>query len=84
MLKEESEGGMMIAHCSGAREKEQFWSKMLRIMGDAQSSLVVTTKAVAGGHRNHHSVCGGAYLSKRLLRQSRQELCIEGHVGRGA
>lgn len=27
---------------------------------------------------------GGAYLSKRLLRQSRQELCIEGHVGRGA
>lgn len=39
---------MMIAHCSGAREKEQFWSKMLRIMGDAQSSLVVTTKAVAG------------------------------------
>lgn len=48
MLKEESEGGMMIAHCSGAREKEQFWSKMLRIMGDAQSSLIVTTKAVAG------------------------------------
>lgn len=48
MLKEESEGGMMISLCSEDREKEQFWSKMLRIMEDAQSLLVVRTKAVAG------------------------------------
>lgn len=38
----------MISHCSGDREKEQFWIKMLGIMGDAQSSLVVMTKAAAG------------------------------------
>lgn len=38
MLEEESEGGMVIFHCDGNREKEQVWSKMLRIMGVAKAT----------------------------------------------
>lgn len=68
----------MISHCDGNREKEQVWSKMLRIMGDA--------KATAGAQMavGAIKVCvEGACPFTRLLRQSCQ-LCLEGAREEGA
>lgn len=59
MLEGEKEGGMVISHCSGDREKEHVWSKILKIMGDAQGFSGTHGQGCSrcsDGHGNHQSV----------------------------
>lgn len=82
MLEGESERGVVISHCCGYGEKEQVWSKRLRIMGDAQRSVGFTAKAAAGAQMAMETIIVCVVGPGPFTRLLSQEICMEGPVGR--
>lgn len=83
MLEGESERGMVISHCCGYGEKEQVWSKKLRIMGDAQRSVGFIAKAAAGAQMAMEPIIVCVVGPGPFTRLLSQEICMEGACGEG-